>query len=251
MVSQITLSSHAPREHRFLRLVFFRTSPTAMAFPVGAIVLPPEGSVTREAAINEVQTYGEWFSPEDEPLREARRLGEEFGAEPIGTAGGAALRFIASLIKARTVVEIGSGCGVSGIWLLRGMHPKGVLTSVDVEPENQRLAKLAYADAGFAASRTRMISGRALDVLPRLTDAAYDLVFCDAVPREYPEYLAAALRLLRPGGVVAFDDALTPLADRADAHGVRETARLIAEDENLIPLFLPLGDGLLVAQKRG
>lgn len=250
-MSQITLSSSAPREHRFLRLVIFRTSQIATTFPVGAIVLPPEGFATREAAINEVQTYGEWFSPEDEPLREARRLGEEFGAEPIGAAGGAALRFVASLINARTVVEIGSGCGVSGIWLLRGMHPQGVLTSVDVEPENQRLAKLAYADAGFAPGRTRMISGRALDVLPRLTDAAYDLIFCDAVPREYPAYLTAALRLLRPGGVVAFDDVLTPCPDPADDEGVRAVSRLVAEDETLIPLFLPVGDGLLAAQKRG
>ena len=152
----------------------------------------------QEAAINEVQAYVEEFLPEDEALSEARKLGLEVGAEPIGPAGGAALRFIGSLINARTVVEIGSGCGVSGIWLLRGMHPNGVLTSVDVEPENQRLAKLAYTDAGFSASRTRMITGRALDVLPRLTDGAYDLVFCDAVKREYPDYLTAALRLLRP-----------------------------------------------------
>ncbi|GAB2811236.1 O-methyltransferase [Actinocorallia aurea] len=203
-----------------------------------------------EAAINEVQAYGEWLSPEDEPLREARRLGEEFSADPIGPGGGAALRLLASLVNARTVVEIGSGCGVSGIWLLRGMHPQGVLTSVDVEPENQRLAKMAYADAGFAAGRTRMISGRALDVLPRLTDAAYDLIFCDAVRREYPAYLAAAQRLLRPGGVVVFDDALRPCSDEADALGVENTARLIAEDESLIPLLLPIGDGLLIAQKQ-
>ncbi|MDX6738786.1 O-methyltransferase [Actinocorallia sp. A-T 12471] len=202
-----------------------------------------------EAAINEVQTYGEWLSPEDEPLREARRLGEEFSADPIGPGCGAALRLLASLVNARTVVEIGSGCGVSGIWLLRGMHPQGVLTSVDVEPENQRLAKMAYSDAGFAAGRTRMISGRALDVLPRLTDAAYDLVFCDAVRREYPDYLAAALRLLRPGGVVVFDDALRPTSDTADAEGVETTARLIAEDDSLIPLLLPVGNGLLIAQK--
>src|SRR5256885_10946923 len=136
---------------------------------------------------------------EDEPLRNARRRGEEVGATPIGPGGGAALRFLARAIDARTVVEIGSGCGVSGIWLLRGMRGDGVLTSVDVEPENQRLARAAYAEAGFATSRARLISGRALDVLPRLTDGAYDLVFCDAVKQEYPDYLAEAMRLLRPG----------------------------------------------------
>src|SRR5262245_17452811 len=123
--------------------------------------------------------FAENFLPEDGALRNARRRGEEVGATPIGPGGGAALRFLARAINARTVVEIGSGCGVSGIWLLRGMRTDGVLTSVDVEPENQRLARQAYGEAGFPTSRARLIAGRALDVLPRLTDGAYDLVFCD------------------------------------------------------------------------
>src|SRR5450631_709496 len=87
--------------------------------------------------------------------------------------GGAALRFLAALLDARAVVEIGTGCGVSGVWLLRGMHPEGVLTTIDVEGEHQRLAKQTYAEAGIATNRVRLISGPALDVLPRLTDAFF------------------------------------------------------------------------------
>ncbi|WP_433327628.1 O-methyltransferase [Spirillospora sp. CA-294931] len=198
----------------------------------------------------------EEFLPEDEPLLSARRRGEEWGAVPIGPAGGAALRFLATVIGARHVVEIGSGCGVSGICLLRGMTKDAVLTSVDVEPEHQRMAKQAYAEAGLGASRTRMIVGRALEVLPRLTDGAYDMVFCDAVKQEYPEYLTAALRLLRPGGVVAFDNALWHhrVADSAhrdpDTEAIREVGRMVREDERLVPLLLPVGDGLLCAVKR-
>jgi len=196
------------------------------------------------------------YLPEDEVLQEARRLGEEAGAVPIGPACGAALRFLAAMLNARTVVEIGSGCGVSGIWLLRGMRPDGVLTSVDVEVANQRMAKDAYAAAGFPSSRTRMIVGRALEVLPRLTDGAYDMVFCDADKKEYPDYLAAALRLLRPGGVVAFDNALwhgrvaDPLRRDPETVAIREVARMIRDDERLVPLLLPVGDGLLCALKR-
>jgi predicted O-methyltransferase YrrM len=182
--------------------------------------------------------YAEEFLPEDEPLLWARRLGEELGTSPIGPAGGAALRFLAALVTARTVVEIGTGCGVSGIWLLRGMRTDGVLTTVDVEPENQRLARQAYGHAGFPTSRARMIAGRALEVLPRLTDGAYDLVFCDAAEQEYPDYLPEALRLLRGGGVVVFH--------RPDA----ETGRSIVEDDELVPLLLPVADGLLCALKR-
>ncbi|MFI0353540.1 O-methyltransferase [Actinomadura sp. 9N407] len=198
----------------------------------------------------------EEFLPEDEPLLNARRRGREVGAMPIGAAGGAALRFIATLLGARTVVEVGSGCGVSGIWLLRGMAKDAVLTSVDVDSEHQRMAKQAYTEAGLGASRTRMITGRALEVLPRLTDGAYDMVFCDALKQEYPDYLTAALRLLRPGGVVAFDNALWDdrVADPAkrdpDTVAIREVGTMIREDERLVPLLLPVGDGLLCAIKR-
>ncbi|TDB90484.1 O-methyltransferase [Actinomadura sp. KC216] len=198
----------------------------------------------------------EGFLPEDEPLSDARRRGEEIGATPIGPAGGAALRFLTTLIGARTVVEIGSGCGVSGIWLMRGMAKDAVLTSVDIDPEHQRLAKQAYAEAGLASFRTRMITGPALEVLPRLTDGAYDMVFCDAQKHEYPEYLTGALRLLRPGGVVAFDNALwggrVADPDRRDpeTEAIREVHRMIREDDRLVPLLVPVGDGLLCAVKR-
>ena len=112
------------------------------------------------------------------------------------------------MLDARAVVEIGTGTGVSGLWLLRGMRADGVLTTVDIEAEHQRLARETFTEAGIAAQRARTIAGAALDVLPRLTDGHYDLVFCDGDKREYAAYLKEALRLLRPGGVVAFDNAL-------------------------------------------
>jgi predicted O-methyltransferase YrrM len=170
---------------------------------------------------------------------------------------GATLRFIAAAIGARAVVEIGTGCGTSGVWLLRGMRRDGVLTSVDVEPEHQRLARLAYTEAGFASNRFRLIRDKATGVLPRLTDGGYDLVFCDADKQEYPAYLTAALRLLRPGGVVAFDNALwggrvtDPDLTDPETSAIREVAGLVRQDERLVPLLLPVGDGLLTAVKRG
>ncbi len=202
--------------------------------------------------------YVEEYLAEDEVLLAARgnaaRVG---GAAPVSPAVGATLRFIAATLSARAVVEIGTGCGTSGIWLLRGMRRDGVLTSVDVEPEHQRLARNAYTEAGFAANRYRLISGKAADVLPRLTDGGYDLVFCDADKQEYPSYLTAALRLLRPGGVVAFDNALwggqvaDPSRTDRETTAIREVAELVRQDERLVPLLLPVGDGLLAAVKRG
>jgi predicted O-methyltransferase YrrM len=166
------------------------------------------------------------------------------------------LRLLAAAIGARTVVEIGTGAGVSGLYLLAGMRGDGVLTSVDIESEHQRLAREAFAEAGIAHNRTRLITGAALDVLPRLTDGAYDLVFCDADKAEYGEYLRQAIRLLRPGGIVAFDNALwhDRVADPAqrdhDTVTIRELGKTIRDDEALLPALLPVGDGLLVAIKR-
>lgn len=195
--------------------------------------------------------YVEEFLPEDEPLLMARRNAAQVGgASPVSPAVGATLRFIAAAIGAKAVVEVGTGCGTSGVWLLRGMRRDAVLTSVDVEPEHQRLARAAFLAAGFPASRYRLIGGLALEVLPRLADGAYDLVFCDADPQEGPDYLAAALRLLRPGGILAFDDALGSEHGPDDTAATTELREQVRADEGLVPLLLPIGKGLLTAVKR-
>jgi predicted O-methyltransferase YrrM len=137
------------------------------------------------------------------------------------------------------------------------MRSDAILTSVDAEPEHQRLARKAFTEAGFPSNRYRLISGKALDVLPRLTDGAYDLVFCDADKQEYPDYLVEALRLLRPGGVVAFDNALAggrvadPSRDDPNTIAIRDLDEQVRQDDRLVPVLLPVGDGLLAAVKRG
>ncbi len=195
--------------------------------------------------------------PEDEVLADARAKAEELGCVPIGRGGGAALRFLAAALGARHVVEVGTGTGVSGVWLLRGMPANGVLTTIDVEPEHQRAARETFSAAGIAGNRARVIAGRALEVLPRLTDGAYDLAFIDADKKEYQGYLDAAFRLLRAGGVVAFDNALwrDKVADPAQRDetttALRELGRSLRDDERSVPCLLPVGDGLLCAVKRG
>ena len=216
--------------------------------------------VPREIAIStalspESWAYAEEFVPEDDVLRSARARADEVGVSPIGSGGGATLRFLASLLAARAVVEIGTGTGVSGLWLLRGMAADGVLTSVDLEAEHQRLARETFTEAGVAPQRYRLIAGAALEVLPRLTDGHYDMVVCDAAKGEYAEYFGEALRLLRPGGLVAVDNALwhDKVADPAqrdpETVTIRQLGRTVREDDGLLPLLLPVGDGLLVARK--
>jgi predicted O-methyltransferase YrrM len=98
-----------------------------------------------------------------------------------------------------------------------------------------------------------LIAGRALEVLPRLTDGAYDLVLVDADKSEYSLYFEQALRLLRPGGVVIFDNALwhDRVADPAQRDeatvALRDLVTMVRGHEGLTPVLVPVGDGLLMA----
>ncbi|GAA1842662.1 hypothetical protein GCM10009836_22530 [Pseudonocardia ailaonensis] len=122
------------------------------------------------------------------------------------TATSPLLAFLAATTGARAVVEVGTGSGRTGLALLGGMRADGALTTIDVDPELQRAARRTFLDAGHAPGRLRLINGLALEVLPRLTDGGYDLVVVHAHEGDPAAYLAEALRLLRPGGVVVLAD---------------------------------------------
>lgn len=202
-------------------------------------------------------SYAEEFVPEPETTEAARRAGIEFGnASPVGTGAGALLRVLAAGIGATHVMEIGSGAGVSGLWLLDGMPEDGVLTTIDVDPEHSRAAKESYSAAGVTHQRTRVITGRASEVLPRMSDGAYDLVLIDADKGSYPDYVEHAIRLLRPGGLLALDNMLwqdriaDPAARDAATTTLRDLGKALRDDERLVTALLPVSDGLLVAVKR-
>lgn len=200
-----------------------------------------------------ILAHAENIVVEDDVLVGARERADDLGADPVSPSVGATLSMFARMLDAKTVVEIGTGGGVSGLWLLHGLREDGVLTTIDSEPEHQRAAKTTFREAGIVASRTRLINGRALDVLPRLADSGYDLVFVDATPADHPHYVREGVRLLRPGGVIVLHNALLdgrvadPASRDATVLAVREAARAISTDDRLAPVLLPVGDGLLCA----
>jgi predicted O-methyltransferase YrrM len=209
-----------------------------------------------DPGVADARAFVDGYIAEDDVLRGARDQAATLGTTPVGAAGGAALCFLAATIGAKAVVEVGTGTGVSGLWLLRGMAPDGVLTSIDVDPEIQRSARRAFLAAGYGPSRLRLINGMGLEVLSRLTDGAYDMVFVDALPVEYPRHLDEAVRLLRPGGLVVLDDVLrggrvgdVGAVDPATL-AAREVTRQVRDDDRLVPMLLPVGDGLLCALRK-
>lgn len=167
-----------------------------------------------------------------------------FGVPPAGSV----LRFLATALRAKAVVDIRTGSGDNARSLLDGMRPDGVLTSIDVDPNAQAEARRKLSEAGIGSGRARLISGMAQDVLPRLAEDAYDLIFFDDRETEYPNYLRLGLRLLRPGGVLVFARVRAP-APESSAAALRELHQLIEDDEDLVPTVLPVGTGLLAVAR--
>jgi predicted O-methyltransferase YrrM len=188
-------------------------------------------------------------------VRQAREDALVAGLEPISTGVAATLTFLTRALAAKAVVEIGTGTGATGLALLAGMDPDGVLTSLDTDADWQLEARAAFLRTGIAPRCFRLIAGAALDVLPKLRDAAYDLVLIDGDKLEYVEYVAQAIRLLRPGGILALHDALwhtsvaNPRNDDDETVIIREALQVIQTNDALVSLMIPLGDGLLVAVK--
>ncbi|MBU4465530.1 MAG: class I SAM-dependent methyltransferase [Actinobacteria bacterium] len=187
---------------------------------------------------------------EPEHIQRARAHALELGAAPISPAVGAQIALIAAVSAALNIVEIGTGAGVSGLWLLHGA-PRAILTTIDSEPEHLGVARQAFAEAKVPAARARFIAGRAADVLPRMNEASYDIVLVDADPEGVIEYVEHGLRLVRPGGTVLVPRVLHggAVADPVRRDAVTAAYRsLIHETQSSPAVFGALsivGEGLL------
>lgn len=191
-------------------------------------------------------------SPAVQGAREAARADHW---EALGTGTTALLTFLARTLSAANVAEVGTDAGVSALALLEGMTDNGVLTSVDTDAERQDAARKALTLAGVRSNKFRLITGTPLDVLPKLRDGAYDIVLVNGDRLEYVEYVAQALRLLRPGGVVIVNEALAgnhvadPDNEDDETLIIREALESVQETEEFTPILLPVGSGLLLAVK--
>lgn len=177
------------------------------------------------------------------------------GLTPISTGTAALLTLLAGTTRATNVVEVGTVMGGSALALMEGMDAGGVITSIDSEAENQLPARSFLAEAGYPSSRFRLIAGNPLEVLPKLRDGAYDIVFINGDKLEYVEYVANSLRLLRHGGLLVLNDVLwyNKVADEMDdsdeAIIMREALEAVTNSESYRQSLLPVGNGVLVASK--
>jgi predicted O-methyltransferase YrrM len=187
---------------------------------------------------------------EPDAIARARAHAVELGAAPVSAVVGSQLAVIAAATAARSIVEIGTGAGVSGLWLLRGA-PQAVLTSIDNEPEHLAAARQAFSDAKVPSTKARFITGRASDVLPRMNEASYDIVLVDADPENVIEYVEHGLRLVRAGGIVLVSRVLGGgrVADPVQRDEVTAAYRSLVQETQessaVLATVSPAGEGLL------
>jgi predicted O-methyltransferase YrrM len=200
--------------------------------------------------------YSEDVVLEPAALAQARAHSLELGVDPVSPAIGAQLCVLAAASGAMSIIEVGTGAGVSGLWMLRGA-PDATITSIDTEVEYQQAARAAFLAEGIPSNRFRLIAGRAVDVLPRMNENSYDLVLIDADTDSVIEYVEHGLRLVRKGGTVAVPHALwrDRVADPAQRDDTSTDFRTLitelSKSSAVLVALSPAGDGLLQITKVG
>jgi predicted O-methyltransferase YrrM len=203
----------------------------------------------------DMKPYANSFVPETEIMQRARARGVDIGTYDTTPAVGSLLRYLTHLIGAHAIVEVGTGAGVSGLWIFQSLAQKGLLTSIDDEVENAKLAKQAFDEAGINASRYRLITGNSREIVGKLADSLYD-IFVLRGSSDLLESIENAYRSLRPGGVLVIDRALLagkvadPTQRDPETIAYKEAIKVIKESPNQwLPILLPVGDGVLIATK--
>jgi predicted O-methyltransferase YrrM len=176
-------------------------------------------------------------------LGETAQLNFTMASEP---KTGALLRVLAASKPTGRLLELGTGTGVGTAWLLSGMDAASTLTTVDIDPETQNVARATLG----SDPRLSFVLEDAVDYLRRQRPSSFDLVFADALRGKF-EGLDEALAVVKPGGFYVIDD-LLPQPNWPEGHGERISPliqRLAAHPQfHIVPIVW--ASGLVVAVKK-
>ncbi|XP_063675627.1 uncharacterized protein LOC134812243 [Bolinopsis microptera] len=170
---------------------------------------------------------------------------------------GQFLTFITRMVKAKNIIEVGSFTGVALLRMVQELPADGKAFALDVQDDYVKVGKPIMEKAGVLSKIDYRIAP-ALDSLVQLKEEGYtgkiDLCFIDADKGNYPNYYKLCLELLRPGGIIVFDNSLygnkvlTDLTSVPNCY-IHETNEKGAVDNRVTSLLLPIGDGCLVLRK--
>lgn len=196
------------------------------------------------------------YAGEDAVLQAVHLEADEHGLPRIHIRPeeGRVLQFLTRLAGVKTMVEIGTLAGYSGLWLARALPEDGRLITLEQNPEHAEVARHTFERAGLAG-RVEVRLGAALDLLRDLTqEGPFDAVFIDADKGSYPEYLTWAIENIRPGGLIMAHNAFLHGAvigmrerNARDINAVQTFNRRLADDVRLLGTIIPVGDGIAAA----
>jgi predicted O-methyltransferase YrrM len=197
----------------------------------------------------------ELSNPRDPILREMEVLAAERRFPIVGPMVGRLLHMLTRLIRARRVIELGSGFGYSAYWFARALPPGGTVILTDRDGR-QAAEAASFLERGGYTDRARIEVGDALEILDRV-GGEFDIVFNDIDKAEYPRVLDKAAAALRPGGLLISDNMLWfgAVLDEAPSdpatRGVQELTRLLYDSPEFETVLIPLRDGVTVSTYRG
>ena len=210
-----------------------------------------------------LQTWLDTFGGREHPiLAELRQATDRLpdGGMRSSTLQMQLLSLIIELSRAERILEIGCFTGYGTLAMAAALPPSGRIITLDVNDDWTSIGRAHWAKAGLA-DRIELRLGLAMASIDQLfaegAAQSFDLVYVDAEKKRYPDYYEAALDLLKPGGLVALDNMLWKgaVVDPADQSRQTETlrglTRTIHSDRRVTPVLLPIGDGLMLARKRG
>ena len=202
----------------------------------------------------DMSAFAEGFPQEDFFMQQARRNGIEVGATDPTVAAAGLLTFIAGLLGAKNIVEIGTGSGVSGLAVFKSAASDATLTSIDSDRENSELAREIFEEAGITSQRFRLITGNIIEVVGKLADENYDLVVIRS-PKDMVDVVQESYRMLKPNGVLFIDGALDggrvadPTQRDFETIARRDTVKAVKDDSRWRSTVLSIGGGVLLANK--
>ena len=202
----------------------------------------------------------EHIDPENDYLKALYRATHVKLLRPRMASGhlqGRMLKMFVEMIRPRNVLEIGTYSGYSALCLAEGLQEGAMLHTFEINDEQEAFTRPWLEGSPWADKITFHI-GDALDLVPQM-DIRFDLAFVDGDKRRYIDYYNMVMDHLNPGGYIIADNTLwdghvleqdTHYTDRQTL-GIKAFNDLIASDERVEKVILPLRDGLTIIRKKG
>lgn len=172
-----------------------------------------------------------------------------------GHLQGRMLKMFVEMIRPRQILEIGTYSGYSALCLAEGLSEGGMLHTFEINDEQEDFTR-PWLEGSAYADKIKFYIGDALEMVPQL-GIIFDLAFVDGDKRKYIEYYEMTLAHLSDGGYMIADNTLwdghvleQPHSNDYQTIGIKDFNDLVAQDDRVEKVILPLRDGLTIIRKK-